>query len=336
MTVHSPLGSHACGVAATSMSDLTGAGLLWYTGQRTPMPNSTAAPQLLILTCPGWKDYALLDSGNGQKLERYGDYKLVRPEAEAIWQPALPEKDWRSAHAIFRPSPEENGGHWEMRQELPEHWNMAYNGLKFSVQTTASRHLGAFPEQSVGWDWLEQQIESAQRPLRVLNLFGYTGLATLAAARAGANVTHLDASKKVVSWASDNLRISGLEDRTVRWIVDDALKFVQREARRGSSYDGLILDPPKFGRGPKGEVWEFYKLIPELLSTCRQVLSARPRFVLLTADAVKASALTLNIAMNEMMRGFNGQTEAGELALVEQSAGRLLSTAIFARWSEKK
>jgi 23S rRNA (cytosine1962-C5)-methyltransferase len=300
------------------------------------MPTTPSFPQLIILTCPGWKDYALLDSGNGAKLERFGNYRLVRPEAEAIWQPALPDKDWQAASAIFRPSPEENGGHWEARQSLPERWPLDYNGLKFYVQTSASRHLGAFPEQSVGWDWIEQQIEMARRPLRVLNLFGYTGLASLAAARAGANVTHLDASRKVVTWASDNLKLSGLTDRPVRWIVDDALKFVQREARRGTTYDGLILDPPKFGRGPKGEVWEFYKLIPELLSTCRQVLSPQPRFVLLTAYAVKASALTLHTAVSEMMSGKFGKVEAGELALVEQSAGRLLSTAIFARWSEGK
>jgi 23S rRNA (cytosine1962-C5)-methyltransferase len=297
------------------------------------MSTTRTPPQLVVLPCAGWKDYQLLDSGNGAKLERFGPYRLLRPEAEAIWKPALPEKEWQSAQAIFHPSPEENGGHWETRQALPERWELNYNGLKFYIQLSASRHLGIFPEQNSGWDWIEHQITAANRPLRVLNLFGYTGLATLAAAHAGASVTHLDASKKVVSWASDNLKLSGLEDRQVRWMVDDALKFVQREARRGASYDGLILDPPKFGRGPKGEVWEFYKLIPELLAACRQVLSQQPRFILLTAYAVKASALTLHTALDEMMSGFSGKTEAGELALVEQSAGRLLSTAIFARWS---
>lgn len=300
------------------------------------MATTTQIPQIHILACPRWKDYQLLDSGNGLKLERFGPYRLIRPEAEAIWQPALPEKDWRQAQAVFQPSPEENGGHWEMRAPLPERWELDYGGLKFFIQTTASRHLGAFPEQSLGWDWIEEQIHAAKRPLKVLNLFGYTGLATLAAARAGAQVTHLDASRKVVSWASENLKASGLEDRPVRWIIDDALKFVQREARRGSTYDGLILDPPKFGRGPKGEVWEFYKLIPELLSAVRQIVSGEPRFVLLTAYAVKASALTLHTAMQEMMSGKDGMVESGELALVESSAGRLLSTAIFSRWSARK
>ncbi len=300
------------------------------------MAATTQIPQIHVLTCPGWKDYQLLDSGNGLKLERFGAYRLVRPEAEAIWQPALPEKEWRSAHAVFQPSPEENGGHWEQRSPLPDRWEMEYDGLKFFIQTSASRHLGAFPEQSTGWDWIANQIQTAQHPLKVLNLFGYTGLATLAAARAGAHVTHLDASRKVVTWANDNLKLSRLEDRSVRWIIDDALKFVQREVRRGVTYDGLILDPPKFGRGPKGEVWEFYKLIPELLSAVRQVLSAEPRFVLLTAYAIKASALTLHIAMQDMMSGYSGAVEAGELALVEASAGRLLSTAIFSRWHSKK
>jgi 23S rRNA (cytosine1962-C5)-methyltransferase len=297
------------------------------------MSEISSTPSLTILTCPGWKDYQLLDSGNGLKLERFGSYRLVRPEAEAIWHPALPDQDWQAADAIFRPSSEENGGHWETHRSLPERWQMDYRGLQFYIQASTSRHLGVFPEQSVGWDWIENQIAVARRPVRVLNLFGYTGLATLAAARAGAQVTHLDASRKVVTWANENLKLSDLGDRPVRWIVDDALKFVQREARRGSTYDGIILDPPKFGRGPKGEVWEFYKLIPELLSACRQVLSNNPRFILLTAYAVKASALTLYTAVQEMMSGFKGSLEVGELALKEHSAGRLLSTAIFARWS---
>lgn len=169
--------------------------------------------------------------------------------------------------------------------------------------------------------------------MQVLNLFGYTGVATLAAASAGAKVTHVDASKKVVGWARENQELSGLAEKPVRWIVDDALKYIQRDARRGVVYDGLILDPPKFGRGPKGEVWEFYKLLPELLQACRQVLAPKPRFVLLTAYAVKASALTLYYAIDEVMQGFAGQTEAGEVLLQEKSAGRLLSMAIFGRWS---
>jgi 23S rRNA (cytosine1962-C5)-methyltransferase len=194
-----------------------------------------------------------------------------------------------------------------------------------------------FPEQAAQWDWITAQVKAAQvsaagKPLQVLNLFGYTGLASLAAAAAGARVTHVDASKKVISWARENQELSGLGERPIRWIVDDALKFIQRDARRGTRYDGLILDPPKFGRGPKGEVWEVYKLLPNLLAACREVLTERPRFMLLTAYAVKASALTLYYAIDEVMRGIPGQTEAGEVILQEKSAGRLLSMAIFGRW----
>jgi len=292
-------------------------------------------PKLSLLSSPGWKDYELLDSGSGSKLERYGPYVLIRPEPEAIWLPGLPEREWNAAHAVFQPSAEENGGHWEYRKHVPERWSMEYEGLKFWVRTTASRHLGVFPEQACQWDWISSQVKASGRPLKVLNLFGYTGLASLTAARAGALVTHLDASHKVISWASENQQLSGLFDRPIRWIVDDALKFVQREARRDLKYDGLILDPPKFGRGPKGEVWEFYKLIPTLLEACREVLSPQAKFIVLTAYAVKASAVTLYYSMSEMMSQWKGQVEAGEVVLVESSAKRALSMAIFGRWSSE-
>jgi 23S rRNA (cytosine1962-C5)-methyltransferase len=289
-------------------------------------------PQITIQTSPDWVDYDLLDSGNGAKLERFGAYRLIRPEPEAIWTPALSDKEWKKAHARFKPTPEENGGHWITTQPLPERWTMAYKGLRFYVQTTASRHVGVFPEQAVQWDWIASQIKNAGRSIKVLNLFGYTGLASLAAAQAGAQVTHLDASRKVVNWAKENQNLSVLDDRPVRWIIDDALKFVQRETRRNSVYDGIILDPPKFGRGPKGEVWDFYKFIPDLLSACLSVLSPNPSFIVMTAYAVKASALTLYYALEEMMKEKSGITSAGEVALSEKSAGRLLSTAVFARW----
>jgi len=291
------------------------------------------APQLLLVTSPEWRDYELLDSGGGFKLERYGPYTLVRPEPEAVWKPALSEKTWKTAHAVFKPAPEENGGHWDYLQPLPESWQMGYKQLRFRVQTTASRHLGVFPEQASQWDWIAGQVRAAGHPLQVLNLFGYTGLATLAAVSAGARVTHVDAARKVITWARENQQLSGLADLPVRWIVDDVLKFVQREGRRGVHYDGIILDPPKFGRGPKGEVWEFYRLIPRLLQACQEVLSPRPQFVLLTAYAVKASAFTLYFALREMMEGAGGEVSAGEVGLVEQSANRVISMAIFARWS---
>ena len=305
--------------------------LLYLDGM--PAYSPLQLPQLSLLSSPGWVDYELLDSGNGSKLERYGTFILIRPEPEAIWRPGLPEKEWNAAHAVFQTSAEENGGHWQTLKRLPERWNMDYQGLKFWVRTSASRHLGVFPEQACQWDWITAQVTNSGRPLKVLNLFGYTGLASLAAARAGAAVTHLDASRKVVTWAAENQLLSGLEDRPIRWIVDDALKFVQREARRNTKYDGLILDPPKFGRGPKGEVWEFYKLIPALLESCREIMSPQARFVVLTAYAVKASAVTLYYSVREMMNRWKGQVDAGEVVLIESSAKRALSTAIYARWS---
>ena len=296
------------------------------------MLSENTLPRLELLAASGWQDYALLDCGAGQKLERFGTYRLVRPEAEAVWQPRLPASEWKSADAVYKPSPEENGGHWEYRKKLPERWKMGYKDLSFWVQTSASRHLGVFPEQSSQWDWAERVIRQAGGKPRVLNLFGYTGIASLSAAAAGAQVTHLDASRKVVTWAHENQQLSGLETLPIRWMLDDAVKFVQREQRRGSLYEGIILDPPKFGRGPKGEVWDFYKLLPDLLEVCRSILTPKPLFLQLTAYAVKASAATLYYAIREMMSAFDGVTTAGEIGLLEASAGRYLSTAIYTRW----
>lgn len=297
-----------------------------------PDLSSTALPQLNLLAAANWKDYTLLDSGGGFKLEQFGQARLIRPEPEAVWRPVLPESEWKKADAVYKPAPEENGGHWEYRRKLPDRWKMSYQDLSFWVQTSASRHLGVFPEQSCQWDWADRVIRASKMKPKVLNLFGYTGIASLAAARAGAQVTHLDASRKVITWANDNQKLCGFDTLSIRWILDDAVKFVQREQRRGNRYDGIILDPPKFGRGPKGEVWEFYKLLPDLLDACRQILSAQPLFVQLTAYAVKASAATMFYAINEMTAAFSGSTTAGEIGLREQSAGRYLSTAIYARW----
>lgn len=204
--------------------------------------------------------------------------------------------------------------------------------LRFWAMTTPGRHLGVFPEVAANWDFTAGLIQQANRPVKVLNLFGYTGIASLAAAMAGAQVTHVDASKKSVAWARENQALSGLTENPIRWIVDDALKFVQREGRRGVKYDGILLDPPKFGRGPKGEVWEVYKSLPDLMSACRAVLSEHPLFVVTTLYAVKASAIHIGQAMDEMMKGFSGRRECGELVTREKSAGRLLSQAVFSRW----
>jgi 23S rRNA (cytosine1962-C5)-methyltransferase len=294
---------------------------------------SKSLPSFEILTSTAWKDFELLDSGDGRKLERFGPYTFSRPEPQAVWRPALPEKDWQAAHARFESSNEENGGHFQFRVEVEPRWPMQYRGLKFWGGASASRHLGLFPEQASQWDWIGQQIEASHRPLQVLNLFGYTGLATLAAAQAGARVTHLDASKRVVTWARDNQTLSGLQNHPIRWIIDDALKFVERESRRQARYDGLILDPPKFGRGPKGEVWEFYRLLPALLNGCSSILSEEPSFVVLTAYAIQASSITLYHALKEQFKHLKGQVTCGELVTIEKSAGRTISNAIFARWS---
>lgn len=306
-----------------------------------PHLDQPATQHITLLDSPHWRDYELLDSGNGLKLERFGPYRFIRPEVQAMWPPALPPTRWQEAHAIFQPTSEESGGHWNFKKKVPEKWEMRYplpsagtsSELRFMVMPTPGRHLGVFPECGAHWDWAAGLVRGAGRPVRVLNLFGYTGLATLAAAAAGAAVTHVDASKKSVGWARENQRLSGLGERPIRWIVDDALKFVQREARRGSLYDGILLDPPKFGRGPKGEVWEVYKSLPALLEACQAALTPQPLFVVVTMYAVQASAIHLGQALTEMMHGAHGQVDAGELVTRDTSAGRLLSHAVYARWS---
>ncbi len=289
-------------------------------------------PELSLLVTPGWEDYELLDSGAGAKLERFGPYTFVRPEPQALWQPALPEKDWANADAVFQGSDEQEGGRWQFRRPVEPRWIMRYKHVHFWAQATSFRHLGVFPEQASHWEWMSKQIKDAQRPVKILNLFGYTGLSTLVAASAGASVTHVDASKKTIAWARENQVLSGLEDRPIRWLVDDALKFVQREARRQATYDGFIIDPPKFGRGPKGEVWKLEESLPELLQACQAILSESPLFIVLTAYAIRASALSLYYGLDEIMSGYTGAIMTGEMGILERSAGRILSTAIFARW----
>jgi 23S rRNA (cytosine1962-C5)-methyltransferase len=315
------------------------------------------APEIQLLISNRWKDYELLDSGDGLKLERFGPYTFVRPEVQALWKRALSSSLWDSAHAVFQPSGEESGGHWTYKNKVPSQWEIKYSlslgghsrsdsikedrkELRFSVMTTPGRHLGVFPECASHWDWMtdlivhrENEPSHSEKPLNVLNLFGYTGLATLACAFAGANVTHVDASKKSVNWAHTNQDLSGLRDKPIRWIVDDALKFVEREGRRGVKYDGILLDPPKFGRGPKGEVWEIYKSLPPLLKACRAVLSDHPLFVVMTIYAVKLPAIHAWAALEEMMEGLGGGMGCGELVTQEKSARRLLSQAVFARWN---
>jgi len=298
------------------------------------------APVFSFLEASNWRDYELLDSGDGLKLERFGKYIFARPESQAMWSRALPQKDWEAAHAVFQPTAEESGGHWDFKKRMDEKWIMSYplpqlNEIKFSAMTTPGRHLGVFPEVASHWDFMVDLVQKANRPVRVLNLFGYTGLASLAAAAAGAQVTHVDASKKSVSWARENQTLSGLSEKPIRWIVEDAVKYMQREEKRGVKYDGIILDPPKFGRGPKGEVWEVYKSLPNLFEICRACMSDNPLFVVATLYAVRASAIHVAQALDEMMKKYNGEIDCGELVTRETSANRLLSQAVYARWSAK-
>jgi len=292
-----------------------------------------------LLESTRWKDYELLDSGDGLKLERFGKYVFERPEAQAMWSPALPASEWNNAHAVFQPTAEESGGHWIEKKKLPEKWEMKYplpllQDLTFTVMTTPGRHLGVFPEVASHWDFMADLIREAGRPIKVLNIFGYTGLASLAAAAAGAQVTHVDASKKSVNWARENQALSGLSEKPIRWIVEDAVKYVQREEKRGIKYDGILLDPPKFGRGPKGEVWEVYKSLPNLFELCRACLSEDPLFVIATIYAVRASAVHVAQTLDEIMKKHNGNIDCGELVTRETSASRLLSQAVYARWQK--
>ena len=290
-------------------------------------------PSIDLLSSTNWEDYELLDSGSGLKLERFGAYKFVRPEHQAIWKPALPQRVWNDVDAVFQATSEESGGKWNYLRSIEPQWKMHYKSLSFLARTSNSRHLGLFPEQATHWDWIREQVSSLNRPIQVLNLFGYTGLASLAAAEAGAHVTHVDASKKSVQYARENQQLSGLDEKPIRWIIDDAMKFVKREARRGVHYEGIILDPPKFGRGPKGEVWEFFKMLPYLLQEVRPLLSLKPIFLVMTAYAIRASALSLHYSIQEVMRDYHGVLSSGELITLEKSAGRILSMAIYSRWS---
>jgi 23S rRNA (cytosine1962-C5)-methyltransferase len=290
-------------------------------------------PQLRLVTSSDWQDYELLDTGNGEALERVGPYQLIRPEPQAIWSKSLPEESWDFADAVMITTGGEAGGYWKVNPSVQQPWLIEYKGLKCEIRLSESRHIGVFPEQASHWDWIEEQIRSAGRTLRVINLFGYTGMATAAAARAGAEVTHVDASKHAVSWASRNLNLSGLDKASVRWLVEDARKYLKREAKRQSFYDGIILDPPKFGRGPSGKVWSYFEDIAGLLKLCQRVLTPNPRFICLTSYAIQASALVPHQALQEIVKGLGGEVNSGELVTVEKSQGRILSHSLYSRWS---
>lgn len=296
------------------------------------------APKILI--ADDWRDYQLLDSGNGGKLEQVGPYRFVRPDPQALWAPALNRQEWDRADAIFAPNSgdDEDNGRWRFNRELPQSWPIEWDDLKFLSRPTPFRHLAFFPEHSVHWRFARDCLKNHRgaQP-EVLNLFGYTGLASLACAKAGAKVTHVDASKKAIGFARDNQREASLEDAPIRWICDDALAFVKREIRRGRRYDGVILDPPKFGRGPDGETWRLESDLPELLGACQALLRTDPDnrasakgFMIATVYAVRLSYIALDQTARQFFDG--GIWETGEMALAHTGRDLALPTAIFTRW----
>lgn len=288
---------------------------------------------LNLLEPPPWNEYELIDSGHGAKLERFGQYTLVRPETQAIWSPHLSEREWQRADATFEKLRGEDGaGVWHQRRPLPEQWLLHDHNLAFWARLTPFRHTGIFPEHSAHWAWMRQQLMSRRTP-KVLVLFGYTGLSTLEAARSGAQVVHVDASKPALRWAQENQQASELSDRPIRWLIDDARKFVAREIRRGNRYDLILMDPPIFGRGPSGELWRLHEQLPDLTRDCVQLLNDVPLGLLISAYATNISALTLQNVLDAAMARFKGTTSAGELVLRESASGRLLPAAIYACWS---
>jgi 23S rRNA (cytosine1962-C5)-methyltransferase len=285
-------------------------------------------PNLSVLVTEAWDDYALLDSGDGRKFERYGPYSFIRPEAQALWRPASP--DWPADGEFTGGRDDEGGGRWDLGAKVPLQWVVTRGPVRFNATNTPFRHLGFFPDMGAQWDWMRSRIKPGAR---ILNMFGYTGVASLIAAEAGAQVTHVDASKKAVAAARDNAALSGLAAAPIRWLTDDALKFLRREARRGSKYDGILLDPPKYGRGPDGEIWALERDLPELMQLARQLLSDDAAFLVLTVYAIRMSALALDALMAEVMAGAGGHIESGDMGVREAARGLVLPTAIFGRWS---
>lgn len=274
-----------------------------------------------------WHDWGLIDCGNGQKFERYGPISVVRPEPQAMWAPA--SDDWDPDATFVPGSDEEGGGRWVQHRPVPRQWELSREQISFHSSLTPFRHLGFFPDMAPQWDWMRTRANDAD----VLNLFGYTGVGSLILSRAGARLVHVDASKKSVEQGKENARLSGLEGRPIRWIVDDAGKFTAREVRRSKHYDGILLDPPKFGRGPTGEIWRLEENLGPLLADCRKLLTGDSRFLVLTVYAVRISAIAIGELLSHQFGDLGGRIEMGEMTIREEARGILLPTAIFARWS---
>ncbi len=285
----------------------------------------------MILVTNNEKDYELIDSGNGKKLERYGSVIMDRPDPQALWQPLKDRNIWNAANAIFMR--EGKSTKWHTDKTVPTSWNIPFAGLVFEIRPTSFKHTGIFPEHRENWKWMQSLIRNSKRPAKVLNLFGYTGGASLACAQAGAEVTHVDGSKMAISWAKKNQELSGLNDKPIRWILDDAILFLKREIKRGNTYDGIVMDPPAFGRGPKGEVWKIEEQFEELMNLSKLVLSDKPLFFLINGYASGYSPIAYQNNLLSLTTRFGGVLETGELAIEESGTGRLLPCGIFARWN---
>ena len=277
-----------------------------------------------------WKDYELVDTAAGERLERWGKVLLIRPDPQIIWETPRENAGWKKADARYLRS-SSGGGHWEEWRKLPPVWQVSYGELTFRIKAMGFKHTGLFPEQAVNWDFVQKKIRTAGRPVKVLNLFGYTGAATLACAAAGAQVCHVDASKGMVAWARENAQASGLADKPVRWIVDDCLKFVLREQRRGNFYDGIIMDPPSYGRGPNGEVWK----LEEQLYECAAILSKQPLFFLLNSYTTGLSPAVMAYLLGVLLqKKYGGAVSAGEIGLPVTESGLVLPCGSTAVWEE--
>ena len=283
-------------------------------------------------TSENWKDYELLDTNDGERLERWGKYILIRPDPQVIWRGVAKHPAWQKADGIYRRS-NTGGGRW-VKNKMPESWNIGYGDLGFVLRPMGFKHTGLFPEQAANWDWFSGLIRKADRPIRVLNLFAYTGGATVAAAKAGASVVHVDAAKGMVAQAKENAALSGLSDAPIRYIVDDCKKFVEREIRRGKHYEGIIMDPPSYGRGPGGEVWKLEDCVDELISLTAQLLSDRPLFFLVNSYTTGLSPLTMSYLIDLKVKSrFGGHVESGELGLRVTQTGAYLPAGASSRWT---
>ena len=277
-----------------------------------------------------WKDYEVIDCSKGEKLERWGDYILVRPDPQVIWDTPRKEKGWHKMNAHYHRS-KKGGGEWEFF-DLPQQWSIHYRSLTFQLKPFSFKHTGLFPEQAANWDWFSELIKKAGRPVKVLNLFAYTGGATIAAAAAGASVTHVDASKGMVTWDKENAASSGLADAPIRWIVDDCVKFVEREIRRGNHYDAIIMDPPSYGRGPKGEIWKIEESIHPLVKLCAQLLVDRPLFFLINSYTTGLQPAVLSYLIGTELKRFPGKVTADEIGLPVSSNGLTLPCGASGRF----